>query len=100
MAISSIYNAVTLEALKLVVTSSTTVQIRGIVTNLDPTNFIVLIALPDGELLALLVPNKPGVVTKDGDTRASFLDLRISDNVQITYRPEERIVIKLEAVSP
>ena len=97
----SVYNAVTLEAQRLVVITPKALQVRGVISDLDTTNFVISVQPLFGNVLTLLVPNKPGIVTYDGDASASFLELQIGDVVEeLFYRPDDRVVVRLVTSSP
>lgn len=71
----------------------------GTISSLDSRLFIVTVAPTEGEPLKLLVPNKPGIITKDGNRRASFSDLQEGDQVQLAFHRPNGVVIRLIVTS-
>ncbi len=92
---SGLYNPVTLQATQLEISPPKTLRIAGTVSALDQQLFILTVTPPTGEPLQLLVPNKPGIITRDGNPKASFSDLKVGDKIQVAlYRPN-RVVVSI-----
>ena len=99
--IGSLYNPLTAEAWRLFIEPPQVVRMSGTVTDLDREDFILTLT-PDGggDDIELLVPNKPRVVTVDGDTTASFHSLRVFDRVDnVTYRYTDNVVVDIIATT-
>ena len=97
LASGSLYNPLTSRASRIVVEPAKVARITGTVTDVDRQKFIITVT-PDGtnNQLVLLVPNKPKIVTVNGDPGASFLDLRVNDRVgNLLYRYDDQVVVEL-----
>jgi hypothetical protein len=97
LASGSLYNPLTSRASRIVIEPAKVSRVSGTITELDRNDFIITVT-PDGAdyELVLLVPNKPRVVSLDGDTTASFLDLRINNRVEnLIYRHDDDVVVEL-----
>ena len=97
----SVFNAATHEALRLVVEPAIAAQASGVISTLNSDLFIITVTQTDGEVIPLLVPNKPGIITLDNDPRANFLQLSIGDLVpEVFYRRDDLVVFTLVVTSP
>ena len=97
----SLYNPLTSQASRLFIEPPQVVRMSGTVTDLNREDFILTLT-PDGggDDIELLVPNKPRVVTVDGDTTASFHSLRVLDRVDnVTYRYTDNVVVDIIATT-
>ena len=92
-------NARRLVASRLELQPPGALRATGIISALDPRLFIVTVTPPEGGPLKLLVPNKPGIITKDGNPRASFSDLEEGDQVRLAFHRPNGVVIRLIVTS-
>ena len=93
--VSGLYDPLTLRASQLTVRPPRTVQQSGVVAAIDAARGIVTIAPTVGDNIALLVPNKPGIVFVDGGS-TSVEAVGVGDLVELVfYSPENKIVIRI-----
>ena len=93
--VSGVYSPDRLLASSLVVAPPSALRATGAVSELDRERGIVTIALPSGESIVLLIPNKPGIVVLDGKPGATR-DLGEGDSVLAAYyRPGLPIVVRI-----
>ena len=72
-----------------------TLRIEGTITALDRELLIVTVSPAIGEFVKLLVPDKPGKITLDGDTSASFDDLEEGDQVLSAFYIPGNVVVRI-----
>ena len=86
--ISGRYNPLALQALELAVLPPKAHRSTGTISSLDQQFFILNMTPTEGGPLKLLVPTKPGIITRDGNPKASFNELEVGDKVLVAfYRP-------------
>ncbi len=97
LALGSLYNPLTSRASRIVIQPAKVSRVSGTITGLDRNDFIITVTPDRADYeLVLLVPNKPNVVSLDGDTTASFLDLRVNNRVEnLSYRYDDDVVVEL-----
>ncbi len=95
--VSGVYNPLALQALELAVAAPKSLKATGTVAAIDQQLFILTVTTTQGEALELLVPNKPGIITKDGNPRASFAEVTVGDQVvAVSFAPVgPKVVFKL-----
>jgi len=93
--VSGLYNPLTLRASQLAVRPPKTVEGSGVVAAVDKGRGIVTLAPDVGDEVALLVPNKLGIVFVDG-APSSLQGVEVGDLVELVfYSPENKIVVKI-----
>ena len=96
---SSVYNPLTPEVAQLVVSPAKSIRAAGTISALDKDKGVLILAPATGEPIELLVPNKPGIVSLDGEAK-STQDLNVGDRVQaVFYTPDNKVVLSLVAES-
>ena len=86
---------VVFRASALTVRPPKTVESSGVVTAVDKSRGVVTITPAVGAQVALLVPNKPGIVVVDGEA-ASVEGVDEGDLVELVfYSPENKIVVRI-----
>ena len=89
---SGVYSPFTLRASQLVVQPTTILRATGPIAVVNREKGIVTLTPEGSEPIELLVPDKPGFVTKDGEP-AVTADLNTGDKVQVAfYRPDKAVV--------
>ena len=83
--VSGGYNPLALQALELAVAAPKSLKASGTVAAIDQQLFILTVTPAQGQALELLVPNKPGIITRDGDSRAAFSELKVGDKVVAAF---------------
>ncbi len=96
---STVYNPLTPEVGQLVVMPAKSIKATGTISALDKDKGVLTLAPATGEPIELLLPNKPGIVSLDGEAK-STQDLNVGDKVQaVFYRPDNKVVVSLVAES-
>ena len=91
---SAVINPRTLVTAQLALGSPKSLRATGTIFHLDRQLFIVTVTPAVGEPLKLLVPNKPGIITLDGNPRANFGDLEEGDELQLAFYRPDGVVVK------
>ena len=90
--VSGRYNLRTRLVSQLFVQPSDILRAMGTISELD-TEFNIVTLAPDvGELL---IPNKPGIIIKDANPRATFSDLMVGDKVLAVFYKTGRVVVRI-----
>ena len=97
--VSGLYNPFTLQSVGVAVQPPKTLRIAGTISDLDQQFFILTLTPEVGASLELLVPNKPGIITLDGDPTANFNELKVGDTVQAAFYRPNRVVVGLAVKS-
>ena len=101
LGVGSLYDPLTFVASRIVIEPPKVVRISGSIVALDQQDYVITVQ-PDGgrDRLRLLVPNKPRIITVDGDSTAIFPDLRVNYRVDnLLYRYDDEVVVQLNASS-
>ena len=93
--ISGRYNPLALQALELAVQPPTALRATGTISSLDQQFFILNLTPTEGRPLELLVPNKPGIITRDGNPKATFNELKVGDKVLVAFYKSDKVVIRI-----
>ena len=95
------YRPLTLEATRVVLEGPVARRTSGTIASLDTDIFGVTIdERNEDQTVSILVPNKPGIITKDGDPMATFLDLQVGDRVTVAYYKSNQVALTLVVSSP
>ena len=92
---SGVYNPLRKEASQLATRPPKSLRTSGTVTALDQRFLIVTVTPAVGQPLELLVPNKPGIITKDGNPKANFSELKVGDRVQLAFYSRDNVVVRI-----
>ena len=93
--VSGLFDPRILVTSRLVVEPPKTLRVAGTISDLDKEFFILEVTPAEGVPIALLVPNKPGIITKDRDPRSIFDELRVGDRVLAAYYRPDRVVVRI-----
>ena len=91
---SGMYDPLSLQVSELELGPAKTLRIAGAITSVDKTNNMVTITPASGGASTLLIPAKPGIVTRDGSP-AGIDDLEAGDNVVVAYYRGDMVVVSM-----
>jgi hypothetical protein len=91
---SGMYDPISLQASELGLGSAKTLRITGAITSVDAGNDTVTVTTASGQASTLLIPAKPGIVTRDGSP-AGINDLEAGDNVVAAYHRGDMVVVNM-----
>ena len=97
---AGVFNTTSSRVSQLDVEPPPVLRSSGTISALDVDNFILTLEPAEGEPFELLVPNKPGIVTLDGNTKATFGELDVGDSVDAVFYRPNKVVRKLVVSSP
>lgn len=92
---AGVFNTTSSRVSQLDVEPPPVLRSSGTISALDEDKFILALEPADGEPFDLLVPNKPGIITLDGNTKATFGELEVGDSVDAVFYRPNKVVRKL-----
>ena len=96
--VSALFNPFNLVASELGVELPRALRTMGTISELDRSKGVVTVRTAGGDLIKLLVPAKPGIVSLDGSPK-SIRDLETGDKVQAVFYRPDKVVIRIFVTS-